>query len=102
MADEKTNGTHIPSNLLAPMILGPLDYSLAAGCRRALELGAPTEKVVEFLLNHLASVVAMVEPAAYRAELLKGLVGSFAGMVKQHVDARLTTPGGIVRPEAGL
>lgn len=105
MADSKpspisTNG--IPSSVLAPLILGPLDYALAAGARRALECGAPTERLIELLLNHLASVVAMVEPAGAREGIIRSLVGSFAPMVKQHVDARLTSAGGIVHPKAGV
>ena len=62
MADETPKTQGVPADALAPLILGPLDYALAAGTRRALELGAPTHRVVEFLLNHLASVAAMVEP----------------------------------------
>lgn len=101
MANETPKTQGVPADALAPLILGSLDYALAAGERRALELGAPTHRVVELLLNHLASVASMVEPPQAREMLVKDLVGAFAGMVRKHVDARFTTPGGIKLPGAG-
>ena len=91
----------IPENI-GKFILDPFDHALASFERRALAQGVPVNKMIELLLNHLASVVAMVEPPGARQELIKGLVGSFSMMVKQHVDARHTTPGGIVHPSAGV
>ena len=83
---------------LGKLILDPLNHALAAGERQALKVGVPTHDVVEFLLNHLASVVAMVEPAGARAATVEGLVANFAKMVTQHVDARKTTNGGVYVP----
>jgi hypothetical protein len=54
--------------------------------------------MIEMLLNHLSSVTAMVEPAGAREELVKQLVSAFAPMVRKHVDARNTTPGGVILP----
>lgn len=92
----------VSSAALAVLVLAPIDHGLAAACREALKRGVTTEKLIEMLLNHLASVVAMVEPAGAREGLIRGLVAAFAPMVKQHVDARLTSPGGIVDPRAGV
>lgn len=83
---------------LAKVVLDPLNYGLAAGCRRALEVGVPSHVMIEMLLNHLASVCAMVEPAGARETLIRDLVGSFAIMVNKHVDARYTTSGGVMLP----
>lgn len=103
MSDEAkiTEPTDVPplvSGAVAKFVLEPLNYGLAAGCRRALEIGVPTNMMIEFLLNHLASVAAMVEPAGAREALVKDLVRSFASMVNKHVDARYTTPGGVALP----
>lgn len=83
---------------VAKFVLEPLNYGLAAATRKALELGVPTNLMIEFLLNHLCSVVAMVEPAGARESLIQDLVRSLAPMVNQHVDARLTSPGGVLLP----
>jgi hypothetical protein len=83
---------------MAKVILEPFNYSLAAGCRRALEVGVPPVMIIEFLLNHLCSVVALLEPAGSREATIQDLVRSFAPMVSKHVDARLTSPGGVILP----
>lgn len=88
----------LPPNL-GKAILDPLSHALAAGEREALKIGVPTHDVVEMLLNHLASVVAMIEPAAVRAVTVEGLVENFSLMVRKHVDARYMTPGGILVPK---
>ena len=87
---------------LGKLVLDPLNHAIAAGEREALKVGVPTHDVVEMLLNHLASVVAMIEPAGVRVSTIEGIIESFARLVRQHVDARLTSPGGIVHPNAGV
>lgn len=87
----------MPENL-GKTLLEPLNHAIAAGEREALKLGVPAHDVVEMLLNHLASVVSMIEPAGVRAATVEGLVAGFAPMVHKHVAARYTTPGGILTP----
>jgi hypothetical protein len=94
MSDSLPN---LPPNL-GKALLSPLNHALAAGEREALKVGVPTHDVVEMLLNHLASVVSMVEPPGARAALVEGLVENFAKMVRKHVEARQTTAGGIFVP----
>lgn len=89
--------TQLPSNI-GKAILDPLNHALAAGEREALKVGVPTHDVVEMLLNHLASVVAMVEPPQARALVVEGLVENFATMVRKHIDAMERSPGGIIVP----
>lgn len=81
-------------------LLEPINFGLAAAERKALELGVPTHEMIGMLLNHLASVVAMVEPPGAREALIKQLISDFAPMIRKHVDARYTTPGGIKLPGA--
>ena len=86
-----------PTNL-GKLVLDPWQHALAAGMRQALKVGVPAHNVIEMLLNHLASVVAMLEPPGVRAETVKALVEHFPSMVRQHVDARDKTPGGVFVP----
>lgn len=87
----------LPINL-GKLVLEPWQHALAAGMRHALRVGVPVNNVIEMLLNHMASVVALVEPPGVRAALVKGLVESFPDMIRQHVDARQTTQGGVFIP----
>jgi len=52
------------------------------------------------LLNHLASVTAMVQPPPARAVLVEQICAQFSGLVSQHVRALNTTPGGVLLPGA--
>jgi len=79
-------------------LIEPLNHGLAAGCRKALELGVPAHTMVEMLLNHMASVVAMVEPPGAREGLMKDVVRQFSTMVNRHVEARHTTKSGLLMP----
>lgn len=90
----------VPENI-GKFILVPLEHSIAAGARKALESGVPAHLMIEMFINHLASVVAMVEPPGARTACIQDVVAQFSGLVRQHVDRRYTTLGGIVRPEAG-
>ena len=99
MADETSVQVQVPANI-GKAILDPLSHALAAGEREALKIGVPTHEVVEMLLNHLASVVAMIEPPQARALVVEGLVENFAAMVRKHVEATQRTPGGIIVPRA--
>lgn len=97
MADEQPPTISVT---VGKILLEPLNHAIAAGEREALARGVPTHAVLEMLVNHLASVVAMVEPAGAREACLRDLVGSFAPLVRQHVERRYTTPGGVVLPKA--
>jgi hypothetical protein len=87
----------IPTNL-GKFVLDPLNHAIAAGEREALKVGVPASDVIEMLLNHLASVVAMIEPAGVRAETIKDVIRAFPGLVTKHVDARHMSPGGVFMP----
>ncbi len=89
---------NLPPNL-GKIVLEPINHGLAAAERHALALGVPTHDVVEMLLNHLASVVAAIEPAGVRAATIEGLVENFSPMVRKHLEARQTTNGGIIIPK---
>lgn len=100
MAEEIANGApspRLPENI-GKIILDPMQHGLAAYERQALKLGVPAHDVVEMLLNHLASVVAMIEPAGARAATVEGLVAGFSTMVQKHLDARKMTAGGVFVP----
>jgi len=105
MADVKQTQTELefpkpPEDPVAVwrLLLEPINHGLASATRKALEMQVPAHSVIEMYLNHLASTVAMIEPAGAREETLKNLVSSFAPMVRRHVDARMTSPGGVIMP----
>ena len=81
-------------------LLEPLNHGLAVSMRKALELGVPAHSAIEMLLNHLASVVAMVEPPGAREALVKQLVSEFAPLCRKHIELRFKTPGGVFLPKA--
>jgi hypothetical protein len=82
------------------ILLEPVNHGFASAEREALKRGVPAHMMVELLLNHLASVVAMIEPAGAREATVTQLVKDFAPMVRRHVDARMTSPGGVILPRA--
>jgi hypothetical protein len=88
----------LPKNPFQVM-LEPLNHGLAVAERKALELGVPTHAVIEMLLNHLTSTIAMVDPNA-REDVIKQVVRSIAPMTRRYVDSHNMTPGGIIKPEA--
>jgi hypothetical protein len=97
------NGKVIPSNInLARTMLDPLNHAIAAGTREALRLGVPAHAVIEMQLNHLASLIAQLEPAGLRLTVIEDVVRQLSTMVRQHVDARNKTPGGVIIPRAGV
>jgi len=83
------------------LILEPLNHGLAAAERQALKQGVPAHDMINLLLNHMASVCAMVEPPQAREMLIKDLVASFGAMVRKHVEVRYTSPGGVFLPGIG-
>lgn len=82
-------------------LLEPLNHGLAAAERKALELGVPAHEIIGMLLNHLSSVVAMVEPSGAREALIRQMVADFAPMCRKHIEARFTSPGGVKLPRIG-
>jgi hypothetical protein len=99
------NGASIPNptNInLARTMLDPLNHAVAAGTREALRLGVPAHAVIEMQLNHLASLIAQLEPAGLRLTVIEDVVRQLSTMVRQHVDARNKTPGGVIIPRAGV
>ena len=87
----------IPANL-GKFVLEPLSHALAAGERNALKLGVPAHEVIEMILNHLASVVAMVEPAGVRADAITSVNRAFPDLVRKYREALHTSSGGVLMP----
>lgn len=109
MAQTETNGNtgDSPERVVLPdslqrMMLEPLNHGIAAASRKALERGISAERVLELHLNNLASTLAMVEPPQARANALKDVQKALPELLRQHVDARYTTPAGIKLPGVGL
>lgn len=80
------------------LALSPVDFALAAAERQLLDLGIPIDVLVRFAMQHAASILALVEPPAVRAEMLKQHVSNFPTMVRNALLAQRTTGGGIIVP----
>ncbi len=89
----------VPQNL-GPFLLDPLNHAIAAGTRKALDVGIPTHSIIEMHLNQLTSVIAMVHPVGARAECIQDVVKAIPVLVNKYVDKINTTPGGIKLPGA--
>lgn len=87
----------VPDNI-GRLALEPLNHAIAAGSRKALDLGIPVHQVLELSLNNLSSVIAMLEPAELRAEAMRDCIKAIPDLVRQHVDVRYTSPGGVLMP----
>lgn len=100
-AASPTSIPQVPDNI-GRFALEPINHAFAAASRKALEIGVPTVQVLEMHLNILASVVAMIEPSQARAAALVDVVRALPDLVRQHVDRRFTTSGGIKLPGAPI
>jgi hypothetical protein len=107
MADENENENRVetaggPAELIpdqiSKFILEPLNHGIAASMRTALKQGVQAHAAIELLLNQLASVVALIEPAGAREQTIKDVISHFAPMTRKYVDMRNTTPGGVILP----
>ena len=77
-----------------------LDNGLAAQERALLNMGIPLEFLARVLMQHSASILALAEPAAIRAEMMRGLIRDYPAMVRKAQLASVTTTGGIILPHA--
>jgi len=102
MSDEdKSPRPTVPKDI-GRFALEPLNHAIAAGTRQALAMGIPSNNVLDLHINNLASLIAMVEPAEARAETLKDIIRALPGLVRQHLDLRYTSPGGIKLPGTSI
>lgn len=105
MADQDASLSELPASgtvNVGKLVLQPLEHCIAAGVRQAFKIGVPGHAVIEMLLNHLASVIAMVEPAGARIETQQAILnGALQSLIQQHVEARKTSTGGVFIPQPG-
>ena len=83
-----------PSQMLVELV----SLGLGAQERRCLEAGVPVEALIEMLLNHSASLAAIVEPPGMRAIVVQEIIDSIPTLVREHVAVRQRTPGGLWLP----
>lgn len=74
---------------IGKMLVEPLNYAIAEGSRTALKVGVPARDIIEMHLNHLASIVAMIEPAGVREQTVMDIISSINPLVAKHVQARM-------------
>ena len=74
------------------------DHGVAAQERALLNMGIPIPFLARVLIQHAASIIALAEPAAIRAELMKQLISNFPAQVRRAQIASATTTGGVILP----
>lgn len=84
------------------LALGPVDHGIAAMERQLLGLGVPHETLARIMLNHAASIIALIEPPIVRAQVMKNLIGNFPEAVRLANLAASKTDGGVILPRAEL
>jgi hypothetical protein len=89
-----TKKTITPADI-GKMLIEPLNYALAAGSRQALAVGVPARDIIEMHLNHLASVISLIEPTGVREQTVMDVIASLNSLVTKHIEART---GGIIAP----
>lgn len=82
--------------------LGPVDHGIAAMERQLLGLGVPHETLARIMLNHAASIIALIEPPIARAQVMQKLIGNFPEAVRLANLAASKTEGGVILPKAQL
>jgi len=87
---------------LAQIALSPFDHGLGATERQLLAVGVPAEILMTVLLQHAASILALIEPAEIRAQMLRNVIGNFPVMVRTAQLAASKTAGGVILPRAEL
>ncbi len=93
--------SEIPSGTnLTAAAMTPVDNGIAAMERSLLGLGVPIPFLARVLMQHSASIVALAEPPAIRAEIMKSLIRDFPAMIRRAQLASATTTGGVILPHA--
>lgn len=75
------------------------DHAIAAVERELVKMGCPLEFLVKVLLQHAASVIALMESPIMRQEVMATAIGNFPGQVKVALNMAAMTKGGIVVPK---
>ena len=102
MSDHPVDPTGAPvsarqENLLNYAI-SPFDHGVAAMERQLIRLGIPLEMLARAMMQHAASICALIEPAALRAEVMQKLIRNFPAQVQVAKVEASKTQGGVIVP----
>lgn len=107
----RTNAAAIPP-ATAPLDAGHvalelLNRTIAAQIGLILEMQAPRTAItatdaMNLLCEHLGKLLSLVEPEQVRNALLGEIRRNLPGVMNRHVEARLTTPGGVFVGQPGM
>jgi hypothetical protein len=65
-----------------------------------LTIPVPATDVINLLCEHIGKLLALIEPEQLRNSILGEIRRNLPAVVNRHVEARMTTPGGILIPDA--
>lgn len=81
--------------------IGMLDSAMQAQIGVLLQISVPANEVLNLLCEHVGRILSLVEPEQLRNSILGEIRRNLPGVVNRHVEARLTTPGGIRMVQPG-
>lgn len=83
--------------------LSMLDAGMSGMIARLIQANAgDVTGVINLLCEHIGRLLSLVEPLQARNSVLAEIRRNLPAVVERHVQARMTTPGGVIVPPAGL
>lgn len=76
----------------------PFDHGVAAMERQLIRLGVPLEMLAKAMTQHAASICALIEPPAVRAEVMQRLIKNFPAQVQVAKVESSRTQAGVIVP----
>lgn len=84
-----------------PAVLGlaMLNAAMTAEIGVLLTVPVAATDVMNLLCEHIGRLLALIEPEQLRNSILGEIRRNLPAVLNRHVEARMTTPGGIMLPE---
>lgn len=92
-----------PPATVAPHVLaiGLLNVSIHSQINLMLQQRVAATDIMNLLIEHVAMLLALVEPAGLRSTILDEIRKNLPAVLDRHVAGRRTTAGGIYVPQPG-
>lgn len=81
--------------------LAMLNASITQQIGLLLTVPVAATDVMNLMCEHIGKLLALIEPEQLRNSILGEIRRNLPAVVNRHVEARMTTPGGILMPAAG-
>lgn len=98
MSDKPNGHTHGQRVITSADIKPALYAAIGAQCNCLVMVGLPTTDIINTLLDVAANLLAGIEPAGLRQNIIEEIKRNFPTIVEQQWNMRHSSPGGIIRP----